>query len=101
MKIINEPKYQSFTGEVYTSQAECEREDKEYRIHIIEELKNFKNTAPIALAKVVLLFLMMNVVQDLQSEETHQQTGETENNFPVFLLLYLVKNFNSFALSQS
>lgn len=42
MKIIQEPRYQSFTGGVYTSQARCEREDKEYRIHILEELKKLK-----------------------------------------------------------
>ena len=42
MRIVNEPKYESFTGSVYTSQARCEREDKEYRIHILEELKKLK-----------------------------------------------------------
>ena len=42
MKVIQEPRYQSFTGGVYTTQARCEREDKEYRIHILEELKKLK-----------------------------------------------------------
>ena len=42
MKVIYEPKYQSFTGGVYTTQARCEREDEEYRIHIVEELKKLK-----------------------------------------------------------
>lgn len=42
MRVIQEPRYQSFTGGIYTTQARCEREDKEYRTHILEEFKKLK-----------------------------------------------------------
>ena len=42
MKVINKPRYESFTGKVYSSKAECEYDDKVYRIHILEELKKLK-----------------------------------------------------------
>lgn len=42
MRVINKPRYESFTGKVYSSKAECEYDDKVYRIHILEELKKLK-----------------------------------------------------------
>ena len=42
MKVVSKPRYESFTGKVYSSKAECEYDDKVYRIHILEELKKLK-----------------------------------------------------------
>jgi hypothetical protein len=42
MKTINEPKYESFTGEICSSKIICDYVDKKYRIHILEELKKLK-----------------------------------------------------------
>lgn len=42
MKTVNKPRYESFTGKVYSSKAECEYDNKVYRIHILEEFKRLK-----------------------------------------------------------
>ena len=42
MKTINEPRYQSFTGETFRIAQAAERADREYRTHILKELENLK-----------------------------------------------------------